>query len=150
MPPRKTTTTKRPRTSPTKPIVQADADSPAVESIVERKSRLASDLLDDAVKLRGQLFHPTVRKEVKVTGLGEGVTEAEVVTVELDEPTFADKKLIVGAIGIIVDKLHALDTGAGTGEQKGGTLHAIKGGRTDRRAAANTSTPTGRRRQQRS
>lgn len=113
-------------------------------SLADRKARLAADLLGDAEKLRLQLFHPTVRKEVKVTGLGEGVTEAEVVEVELDEPTFADKKLIVGSIAGIVDQLATLEAGAPA--EKGGEseFERAKREREERRAAAKDGAASGR------
>lgn len=88
-------------------------EPPPEPSDAEKLTTLRTRLIDSALRLEGQLFHATVRKEVKVTSLGEGVTEAEVIVVELDEPTFSDKKLIVGSIDGLIKEITALTPGHG-------------------------------------
>lgn len=83
-------------------------------SIAERKTRLASDLLDDAQKLRAQLFAPVVEHKVSVVPQGKGESSIEITHVELDQPTFADKRMLVASIGEIVVRVQEL-----TGKEAG-------------------------------
>lgn len=87
----------------------------AMLSVVERKAKLADGLLSDIERLRTQLFDRTVRKEVVTVsdGRNEG-SHVEVVEVELDQPTFADKRAIMWSIGVAFDKVQIL-TGDVTG-----------------------------------
>ena len=101
-------TPRKPARAPRKAPVKAQA----TKTVATRKSELASALLDDAERLRSQLFAPVVVKKVVTVSTGQGYSTAEVVEVDLTEPTFADKKLIVTAIGTVVNRLSLLDTGA--------------------------------------
>lgn len=74
------------------------------QSVEIRKSRLAEGLLDDAEKLRAQLFDAT-----KVFHFDK---DGDFHDAELDQPTFADQKNIMTALAIAVDKLQLLTGGA--------------------------------------
>lgn len=74
-----------------------------------RRTAIAEGLLDDAEKLRAQLFAPTVAFNFG----GKDNTYEEH---HLDEPTFTDKLKIVQAVGVAVDRHiklveHDSDTG---------------------------------------
>jgi len=74
-----------------------------------RRTAIAEGLLDDAEKLREQLFAPTVAFNFG----GKDNTYEEH---HLSEPTFADKLKIVQAVGVVVDRHiklveHDSDTG---------------------------------------
>lgn len=91
----------------------AAATAAAVVSIAERKTRLAKDLMGDIERLRTQLFTPCkVRKVVTLAG-GKERGEAEVVDVELEQPSFADQRQIMTTLAIAVDKVQVL-TGQAT------------------------------------
>jgi len=60
-----------------------------------RRAALVSGLLDDAERLRGQLFAPT-------KAFNFGGKENTYAEVELDEPTFADKRHIAGAVRMLL------------------------------------------------
>lgn len=79
----------------------------------ERKILLADGLLDDALRLREQLWAPCVERVVKTIGTGRGESVAEIVDVDLDQPSFGDKRQIMTTIAIAVDKVQLL-TGAAT------------------------------------
>ena len=83
-----------------------------------RKLALADDLLDDAQRLRRQLFAPA-----RVHSFG-GV-EHEVHFADLAQPTFADQTKIMTSVAIAVDKIQLL-TGQATSREE----HTV----TDRRA----------------
>lgn len=71
-----------------------------------RRVELSKLLLEDAHKLRAQLWEPA--RLVSFGGKDNTLNETM-----LDEPLFVDKKNILGAVGIAVDrvvKLDALDT----------------------------------------
>ena len=89
----------------------ATKKSSTKKSIETRRNELADRLIDDAERLRVQLFAPVTVKKVVVLPVGNGQSEAEIVEVELTEPTFADKRLIVASIAQVVDKLSALTAG---------------------------------------
>ncbi len=67
-----------------------------------RRATLQLELLDDAERLRAQLFAPT-----KVFNFGGKDNTYNEVT--LDEPTFTDKLKVVQAVGIAIDKHVRLD-----------------------------------------
>lgn len=71
-----------------------------------KRAQLASDLLDDAARLRQQLWQPAVeRKALVVKDSGEFAgSHVEIVDVHLDEPTFADKQRIMTMAAIAIDK----------------------------------------------
>lgn len=79
-------------------------------SIEQRKSRLASDLLDDCQRLREQMFAPCIVKKAMAAG---AMREVEIVEIELEKPTFADQRQIMTTIAIGVDKVQIL-TGEAT------------------------------------
>ncbi len=86
----------------------------AKRSIDDRKSDLADRLLADMEKLRKQLFSPVVEKVAKVVSVGGNAgSVVEVVEIELPEPSFASKRLIVAAIAEGIEKVVEL-TGAGS------------------------------------
>lgn len=72
-----------------------------------RRQELAELLLQDAHRLRKQMWEPT-------TAFAFGGKDNTYAEREIPEPTFVDKKNILGAVGIAVDrvlKLNAVDTG---------------------------------------
>lgn len=79
----------------------------------ERRVTLAHALLDDVTRLRAELFAPVVKRQVvTLSGGKEGQATADIVDVELDQPTFADQKAIMTSIAIAVDKVQILSGGA--------------------------------------
>lgn len=127
MAPRKTTTEKSPAKRTT------SAAPPPIT-----RGALADELLVDADRLRRQLFAPVViRKPMLVSDGDASGSHVEIVDVELTEPTFADKKLIVAAIGIAVDKLTSLDPALG----KEGTEDAVDEVAQRREARRSAATP---------
>lgn len=84
-----------------------------------RRARLQRDLLEDAEKLREQLWQPAL---VFNFGGKDNTYEQR----ELDKPTFTDQLKIVQAVGVAVDrslKLDLHDSGAGA-EKVVGLLQA--------------------------
>lgn len=80
----------------------------------QRRIDLAHGLLDDIARLRGQLFAPTVKREAFNVSLGHNAGQTvEIHDIELDQPTFADKKALLWSIGVAVDKVQIL-SGAAT------------------------------------
>jgi hypothetical protein len=82
-------------------------------TLEERRLKLASDLLDDAEKLRLQLWQPaTVHHWGSETTWHADTRSSVSVPVfrehEIEEPTFADKTKLLIAIGIAVDKCQLL------------------------------------------
>jgi transposase-like protein len=78
-----------------------------------RKAELAADLMGDVQRLRAQLFAPCkIRKVVTLSG-GDRPATAEIVDVNLDQPTFVDQRAIMTTLAIAVDKIQIL-TGAAT------------------------------------
>lgn len=74
-----------------------------------RMTQLASDLADDAERLRLQLFAPCVeRKAMTVSAGRESGSYVEIVDVPRDQPTFSEQARIMVAVGIAVDKVHAI------------------------------------------
>lgn len=125
MAPRKTTAKKS----------AAKRTSSAVPPAVTRVG-LADELLIDADRLRRQLFAPVVIRKPMLVSDGEANgSHVEIIDVELTEPTFADKKLIVAAIGIAVDKLTSLDPAFGK-EDADDAVDEVAQRREARRSAA--------------
>lgn len=76
------------------------------ESIRARREALADALLDDLERLRGQLFSPSVEHKALVVSDGKDAgSHVEKVEIELAEPTFAAKRLIVASIAQGIDKV---------------------------------------------
>lgn len=118
---RKPATSKRPATKP----------APAVT-----RTGLADALLADADRLRLQLFAPVVvRKPMTVSDGDAHGSHIEIIDVELEEPTFSDKKLIVQAIGIAVDKLTRLDPVVGEEEAAPDAIDQVAQQRQKRRSS---------------
>lgn len=95
------------------PPVQAGAPAvPAVSvvpSIAGRGRMFASELFGDLERLREQLFAPVVRREVRVVAGSKGdPNEVRIVDVDLNEPTFADKKVIVQTIALGLEQVLSL------------------------------------------
>lgn len=67
-----------------------------------RRTELAKLLLEDAHKLRAQLWQPA--RLVNFGGKDNTLNETT-----LDEPLFVDKKNILGAVGIAVDRVLKID-----------------------------------------
>ena len=83
-------------------------------SLEVRRARLASSLMDDADRLRRQLFAPCVEKRAMTVSDGQlRGSHVEVVEIERDQPTFAEQAKIMVSLGIAVDKLQLL-TGQAT------------------------------------
>ncbi|MET0492905.1 MAG: helix-turn-helix domain-containing protein [Actinoplanes sp.] len=100
-------TFERSRTAAATVAKQADAKS--------RRAALALALLDDAERLRGQLF-------AACTVFNFGGKDNTFEQALINEPTFADKRNIMQAIGVAVDravKLDEYDAGTGLGEVVG-------------------------------
>lgn len=77
-----------------------------------KRAALANALLDDAERLRQQLFAPTIT--FNIGGKDNTYTEHPI-----PEPTFRDKRDIMHAVGIAVDRavrLDEYDSGAGLGQ----------------------------------
>lgn len=87
----------------------------------EEKDRILSDLVGTIDRLNEQVFSPHRRIEVKVLGLGEGRSEAELVEVEMDEPSPADKKALVTSMAILIDKAQLL-AGEATSRTESGPI----------------------------
>lgn len=122
------------------------AATPIEPTPAERKQALADGLLDDAVRLRGQMFAPTIEKKaVKLAGGEHSADQVEIVEIERDEPTFTEKKLLAQTISIVLDKALELGGNAATGE--GGVLDEVSKARAARResAAAAAAAASGRR-----
>jgi transposase-like protein len=79
-------------------------------TIEARKQALADGLLEDAMRLRGQLFAPTMVHSFG--GPDHNFDEARI-----NEPTFRDKQAILTTIGIAVDKIQILTGGATSREE---------------------------------
>lgn len=80
----------------------------------ERKTQLAANLLDDAERLRAQLFAPCIeRRAMTVSGGKDFGSSIEVAEVHHDKPPFADQRQIMTSIAIAVDKILLL-TGEAT------------------------------------
>ena len=83
-------------------------------SLEQRRTKLASDLMDDADRLRRQLFAPCVeRKAVTVSDGHMTGSHVEIVDIDRTQPTFAEQAKIMVSLGIAVDKLQLL-TGQAT------------------------------------
>lgn len=83
-------------------------------TLADRKLALASDLLDDAQRLRAQLFAPCVMRKPMTVSLGKDAgSTIDITDVELTQPCFADQRQIMTSIAIAVDKVQIL-TGAAT------------------------------------
>lgn len=90
------------------------ANEARVEDMAARRAQLASDLMGDVNRLRGQLFAPCVeRKVVTLAGSKDEVGTWELVDIDRDQPTFTDQKAIMTTIAIAVDKIQIL-TGEAT------------------------------------
>ena len=86
-----------------------EATEARVVDLKARRQELTALLLEDAHKLRKQLWEPTV--VFNFGGKDNDYNERSV-----DEPTFSDKRAILGAVGIAVDrviKLEAVDQDGG-------------------------------------
>lgn len=68
-----------------------------------RRAKLMEGLLDDAERLRGQMFAPTTLHSF-------GGKDHTYETAEIPEPLFKDKRDIAQAVGILVEKSLRLDT----------------------------------------
>jgi len=128
----------RARTTLIARLDQVIADHPVEVSLADRKTAMSEQLLASADRLHGQLFAPTVqRKAVKVSDGPMMGDRVEIVNIELDEPTFSDKRTIASTIHILVDK--ALELAGNTATNKGGVLDELAAAREKRRAASTGS-----------
>lgn len=73
------------------------------------RAELRLQLLDDARRLRQQLWEPAVERKAMTVSKGGGVSAVEIVDVRLDQPTFADKQRIMTSAAIAIDKSLALE-----------------------------------------
>lgn len=122
-----------PRKAPAKRPAKKAA--PSVPTLAERKKALADNLLADVERLRGQMFAPVVEQKAMVVSDGamDG-SHIEVVEIERDEPTFAEKKLLASTIAIVLDK--ALELGGNAATNEGGVIDELAKKRESRRSAA--------------
>ena len=75
-----------------------------------RRAELKKLLVEDAHRLRKELWLPAVEKKTHVVSQGAGAgSVVEIVEVEHDVPTFGDKQRIMTAVGIAVDKVAVLE-----------------------------------------
>lgn len=75
-----------------------------------RRAAIAAGLLDDVVRLRGELFAPCVeRRAMVVSRGGDRGSAVEIVEVHHPRPPFADQQRIMTCVGIAVDKVLAID-----------------------------------------
>jgi hypothetical protein len=86
-------------------------------TVAQRMLNLADALVDDAEKLRQQLFAPSITKKVVTVGAGNGFSHAEVVTVHTDQPTYAEQTRIMTSIAIAIDKIQLM-TGEATSREE--------------------------------
>jgi hypothetical protein len=86
-------------------------------TVAQRMLNLADNLVDDAERLRQQLFAPSITKKVVTVGSGNGVSHAEVVEVHTDQPTYAEQTRIMTSIAIAVDKIQLM-TGEATSREE--------------------------------
>ena len=85
-----------------------------IATVAARKAQLATDLLDDAQRLRAQLFAPAIeRKAMAVSDGRDMCSHVEIVDIRRSKPTFAEQTRIVTSIAIAVDKVQVL-TGEAT------------------------------------
>ncbi len=92
-----------PQRSKTQPAAPTpELEPPADDGWTAAKAReFAIALFDDLERLRGQMFAPVVRREAKVVAGGKDrPNDVQIVDIELNEPTFADKRVIVEAIAV--------------------------------------------------
>ena len=85
----------------------------AAATMQQKKLTLADQVADEARRVLGQLFAPTVEK--KIVTLSGGLHDRgdwAIAEVERDAPTFADQQRIATTFGILVDKLQVLTGGA--------------------------------------
>ena len=81
-----------------------------------RQGELASALLDDAERLRRELFAPCVERKAMTVALGRGAgSKVEIVDVLRDQPTHEAQARIMVAIGIAVDKVLAISNAENAG-----------------------------------
>jgi hypothetical protein len=108
----------------------------AIATVAERKAKLAEDLLDDAQRLRAQLFSACVERKAMTVSDGAAFgSHVEVVDIKLTHPPFSDQRQIMTSIAIAVDKIQIL-TGEAT--ERIETL-AAGAAPTERRQRANTA-----------
>lgn len=83
-------------------------------TVAQRKAALAEGLLDDAERLRAQLFAPSIERKPLIVsdGAKEG-SHVEIVDVELARPSATDQKAVMVAVAVAVDKVQLL-TGEAT------------------------------------
>lgn len=91
-----------------------EATEARVVDLKARRQELTALLLEDAHKLRKQLWEPTV--VFNFGGKDNDYNERHV-----DEPTFSDKRAILGAVGIAVDRVIKLESV----DQDGGQSAAV-------------------------
>jgi len=96
--------------------------------LAESRSRLRELLLEDAHRLRKQLWMPCVAHNFG----GKDNTYNEH---ELPQPTFADQAKIMTSVGIAVDKIIRLDGGDAAEQQAASLMHSLVDEIRSRRAA---------------
>ena len=131
----------------------AEADEVPVDGWTAAKARaFAVDLFADLEHLRSQLFAPVVRREAKVVAGGKDApNEVQIVDIELNEPTFVDKRVIVEAIAVgakvVTTLISATDGKTATTEldeikaQREKRLEAMRRGQPRRQAGGRRSEP---------
>lgn len=125
-----------PRKAPAKAPAKRPAKKAAVTvpTVAERKKELADRLLGDVERLRGQMFSPVTETRAMVVSDGMTGSHVELVDIERDEPTFAEKKLLAQTIAIVLDK--ALELGGNAATNEGGVIDELAKKRETRRGAA--------------
>lgn len=77
--------------------------------LAAKRTQLAADLLEDAARLRQQLWEPCVEKKAMVVGDGMGLSHVEIIEIHRDEPPYADKQRIMTMAAIAIDKSIAIE-----------------------------------------
>jgi hypothetical protein len=92
-------------------------------TFAERKQSLAESLVADVLRLKAQLFAPTVEKKPMIVSDGQHMgSHIEVAEVELDQPSFADQQRITASMATLLDKAMLL---AGEATARTETLTAV-------------------------
>lgn len=99
-----------------------------------KRAELIAGMYDDARRLRTQMFAPAVeRKAFVVSGGKDAGSMIEVIDIDLEQPTFADKRNIAVSVKVLVDGakgLEAVDESGGI-EAKGMLVRLVDGLRAD-------------------
>lgn len=95
-----------------------------------KRAELISGMYDDARRLRRQMFAPAVERKAMVVSDGSEMgSHVEIVDIELEQPTFGDKRNIAVSVKVLADGakgLEAVDESGGV-EAKGMLVRLVDG-----------------------